>query len=146
MLYRIILFLCYILFLISSCNKYEETEWLMPNFYKDITREVLLRNGYKRVPIDVPYYEKSLGDSIVSFQFKDITTDTCLYQIWEVKGDFNNATVLNGFLKENYLDVIGSCSDKSWFFVKQNKTHYLYSAQVDDDGTLRFIYDFPLRD
>ncbi len=136
-------FLLLITVALSSCKKEVEPIWLWPIDTFGLTQKKLLNSGYVRIPIDVPYYEKSSADSSMSFQFLDFKSDTCLYQIWELKNRFKSQKQLNRYLADYDLRKVHLCQEDSSFFVQHWHANSIYHVILHDDGAVRFTYEFP---
>lgn len=138
--------LALLIFLLLGCeSKFEESEWLSPN-YSNVTQKSLLKNNYEHLPDGMPLYGKEFPDKgIVKYQFKDFNTDILISQTWSINKDFP----ITDSLKQYFLDfncfLIYYCSsDSSRFKVFNQRFNTYYFGSFHNENKIFISYHHPI--
>ncbi len=128
--------------ILFSCNKFEESKWLNAN-NGHVSISELQRHGYKRVPVDVPLFEKNNTEQTVQYHFSDFNNGKLLSQIWEVKTAFNSRNEVENYLEKHNIYILERCQTDKRFVAQNLSNNLLYSGSITKSNYIRLVYDFP---
>ena len=120
---------------------------LHPQF--NLTFEGLLEDGFIVIPEDVPIVAKSIGDTLVSYQFDDKMTEKskpslmiCTFPVKNCDAD----SIESFFIKRGYLRICEYQNDELFeiFYVKHQIKSFFYRCTIDKKNyILSLCYDYP---
>lgn len=138
-------------FLLISCKKDIQINYILFQTNTNITSKDLLKNGFNASKLDVNRYEKNINDTLWTYYFdnsgKNLHNESVIIEMENDNELFSKEFIK--YLNYNNCLIIGDVdlyANGSIFCVMNNTTHYIYIVRISnmaDKKTIIVDYYYP---